>query len=135
MPQKIDVKAGIKLSKTIEEWNAANEYFKATINLSAEITDLNREVYLLQESIYNYFRDVADRSDVSNTNAETLSLFQMKYNYLSRRQLKYHLNELKSLQCDTLASDIQYVSKLLRLKYSKRTHALLSEKSHDIRIQ
>ena len=32
MPQKIDVKAGIKLPKTIEEWNAANEYFKATIN-------------------------------------------------------------------------------------------------------
>ena len=27
------------------------------------------------------------------------------------------------------------MSKLLRLKYSKRTHALLSEKSHDIRIQ
>ena len=103
--------------------------------MSAEITDLNREVDLLQESIYNYFRDVADRSDVSNTNAETLSLFQMKYNHLSRRQLKYHLNELKSLQCDTLTSEIQYVSKLLRLKYSKRTHALLSEKSHDIRIQ
>ena len=41
MPQKFDVKAGIKLPKTIEEWNAANEYFKATINLSAEITDLN----------------------------------------------------------------------------------------------
>ena len=134
-PQKIDVKAGIKLPKTIEEWNAANEYFKATINLSAEITDLNGEVDLFQESIYNYFRDVADRSDVSNTNAETLSLFQMKYNHLSRRQLKYHLNELKSLQCDTLTSEIQYVSKLLRLKYSKRTHALLSEKSHDIRIQ
>ena len=54
MPQKIDVKAGIKLPKTIEEWNAANEYFKATINLSAEITDLNGEVDLLQESIYNY---------------------------------------------------------------------------------
>jgi hypothetical protein len=138
MPQKIDVKAGIKLPKTIEEWNAANEYFKATINLSAEIIDLNREVDLLQESIYNYFRDVADRSDVSNTNAETLSLFQMKYNHLSRRQLKYHLNlinELKSLQCDTLTSEIQYVSKLMRLKYSKRTHALLSEISHDIRIQ
>jgi hypothetical protein len=97
MPQKIDIKAGIKLPKTIEEWNAANEYFKATINLSgsAEITDLNGEVDLLQESIYNYFRDVADRSDVSNTNAETLSMFQMKYNHLSRRQLKYHLNELK----------------------------------------
>ena len=90
---------------------------------------------LLQESIYNYFRDVADRSDVSNTNAETLSLFQSKYNHLSRRQLKYHHNELKSLQCDTLTSEIQYVSKLLRLKYSKTTHALLSEKSHDIRIQ
>jgi hypothetical protein len=106
-PQKIDVKAGIKLPKTIEEWNAANGYFKATINLSAEITYLNGEVDLLQESIYNYFRDVADRSDVSSTNAETLSMFQMKYNHLSRRQLKYHLNELKSLQYDTLTSEIQ----------------------------
>ena len=28
MPQKIDVKAGIKLPKTIEEWNAANETLK-----------------------------------------------------------------------------------------------------------
>jgi hypothetical protein len=54
MPQKIEVKAGIKLPKAIEEWNAANEYFEATINLSAEITDLNGEVDLLQESIYNY---------------------------------------------------------------------------------
>jgi hypothetical protein len=51
MPHRVDAKAGIKLPKTIEEWNAANEYFKATINLSAEITDLNREVDLLQESI------------------------------------------------------------------------------------
>jgi hypothetical protein len=39
MPQKIDAKAGIKLPKTIEEWNSANEYFKATINLSAEISN------------------------------------------------------------------------------------------------
>jgi hypothetical protein len=82
--------------------DAANEYFKATINLSAEITDLNREVDLLQESIYNYFRDVADRSDVSNTNAETLSLFQMKYNHLSRRQLKYHLNLMNSKVCNVI---------------------------------
>ena len=56
-------------------------------------------------------------------------------NHLSRRQLKYYLNELKSLQNDNVSNEIRYISKLLRLKYSKRTHRILSEKTHDQRIK
>ena len=57
------------------------------------------------------------------------------YNHISRGQLKYHLSELKKLQCNETNQGTHYISKLLRLKYSKRTHRILSEKNNDERIQ
>ena len=60
---------------------------------------------------------------------------QCKYNHLSRRQLRYHLNEQKNLHCDETANETRFISKLLRLKYSKRTYRILSVKNYDERIQ
>ena len=36
---------------------------------------------------------------------------------------------------DTLWAEISFISKLLRLKYSKKTHRLLTEDTHDNRIE
>ena len=60
--------------------------------------------------------------------------FQQKYNHLSRRLLKKQLRHLKSLQNAELSTEIRYISKLLRLKCSKRTHVLLNVNEHDERM-
>ena len=60
--------------------------------------------------------------------------FQQKYNHLSCRLLKKQLRHLKSLENAELSTEIRYISKLLRFKYSKRTHVLLNVNEHDERM-
>ena len=85
--------------------------------------------------IYTYFKSNFGTYNNEDDSISEGSIFQQKYNHLSRRQLKYHLSELKKLQCNEATQEIRYISKLLRVKYSKRTHRMLSEKTHDERIQ
>ncbi|CAB4019443.1 Hypothetical predicted protein, partial [Paramuricea clavata] len=133
--QRIPVKPGLKLPKTPIGWDNANEYFRANLNISNEITDINTEISSLQDMIYTYFKSNFGTYNNEDDSISEGSIFQQKYNHLSRRQLKYHLSELKKLQCNEATQEIRYISKLLRVKYSKRTHRILSEKTHDERIQ
>ncbi|CAB3985546.1 Hypothetical predicted protein [Paramuricea clavata] len=54
--QRIPVKSGIKLPKTPTDWDNANEYFRANLNTSNEITDIDTEISSLQDMIYTYFK-------------------------------------------------------------------------------
>ena len=51
--QKKRRKCGSKLPRTTEEWSRANDYFKLTLYMSNEITDIDQEN--LQSQIYNHF--------------------------------------------------------------------------------
>jgi len=54
-----DIKVGINLPKSDEQWLTANEYFKSVLQLSPPIRfeDLNSCIQLLNDSIYNYFSE------------------------------------------------------------------------------
>ena len=89
--QRKPIKPGIKLPKTQTEWDNANEYFRANLNTSDEITDINTEISSLQGMIYTYFKSNFGTYNNKDDGISEGSIFQQKYNHLSRRQLKYHL--------------------------------------------
>ena len=127
------IKNGIKLPKSSAEWEEANLYFTGALDYNSEITDVDFEIGKLQDEIYNYFQQTTGafrnaQNDIAMKN------FQQKYNHLSRRLLKKQLRHLKSLQNAELSTEIRYISKLLRFRYSKRTHILLNVNEHDKRM-
>ena len=101
LPDKKNIKPGIKLPKSPIELSRANDHFKESLNTYSEITDIDYEIKSLQDEIYSYFETTYGSH---NTVGDQIgfSEFQGKYNHLSRRQLKNHLHYLKSLHDDAL---------------------------------
>ena len=122
LPDKKNIKPGIKLPKSPIELSRANDHFKEPLNTYSEITDIDYEIKSLQDEIYSYFETTYGSQ---NTVGEQIgfSEFQGKYNHLSRRQLKKQLHYLKNLHDDALSAEISFISKLLRLKIVKKTIA------------
>ena len=52
-----DIKKGINLPKSEEQWLTANEYFKSVLSLNPPITvqNLSSRVKLLNDTVYDYF--------------------------------------------------------------------------------
>ena len=68
-------------------------------------------------------------------NIEANILFN-EYNHLSRRQLKKVLKQLKNDVTPTSLDRVKYISKLIRLKYSKKTRRFLNaDPTHNDRIE
>ena len=87
-------KPGIMLPKTSEQWNLVNNYFKSVfidLDFKSDGIDLiDQSVLLINNTIYNYFRDHCGtvRSHVEK------ELVQ-KYNNYSVQKLKKTLKQLK----------------------------------------
>ena len=77
--EKIPVKDAIKLPTTKEEWETANMYFHANLDLHSDITDNKNNVLMFQSCIYDYFRLIEKSKDPDHTRN---SLFT-EYNHLS----------------------------------------------------
>ena len=106
-------------------------YFHANLDLYINITNTENEVHVFQSCIYNYFI-LTDNSKDTDYTRNSLST---EYIHLSRRQLKKILKELKNGTNSEDSTRICYVSKLIRVKYSKKGNKLLNEMTHDERIE
>ena len=119
-------KKGIKLPKTAEEWNTANEYFKQNLSNCENINDIEIEIRNIQNIIYNYF--VVNNGTVGGESTD----LQQQYGKFSKRQLKYELRNLKNQNDPNNDRAIRYVSKLIRSKYSKKA---FDEKDHNSEVK
>jgi len=112
-----DIKVGINLPKSDEQWLTANEYFKSVLQLSPPIRfeDLNSCIQLLNDSIYNYFSE--NFGQVKKSASEEMV---NKYKDKTAKELKKTLKNLKRSNADL--REIKYVSHLLRdLLHNKNT--------------
>ena len=94
-PISLNVKPGLKLSKTAEQWTEANLYFKLRFSsiLSSPLSDLNKDVARIQDDVYNYFADTwGTLSEASGSD------FTNKYNDKSAKSLQISLKLLKNIQ-------------------------------------
>ena len=82
---------GLKLLKTTESWNRANEFFKSTLDVSKKITNVDENICHLQDNIYEYFTNECGTVSENGIYAE----FRPKYDHLPKRQLKIILIIMK----------------------------------------
>ena len=122
----------MKLPKSKSEWDNANDYFKANINISSEITCINTEVENIQTIIYSYFKEHVGVSE-KVTVVDEDNLFE-KYGDFSRKRLKIILQTLKDKNDPSFLGEIKFISKLLRAKYSKVAYRLKNSVDHNEKI-
>ena len=101
------IKTGVKLPRSSKEWEEVNSYFKANIDFSTDITDINQTVNALQSNMYEYFKDNygLSKSELSST-----------YDHLSKNQLKKSLRQIKS-SVNPNIEEVKYISRLLRRRF------------------
>ena len=75
IPPKLNSKAGIKLTKTKEERQISNNYFKSVFNLHGDIRNVEEGIIYLQNTIYDYFKVQYGTIKNFDTNTE----YQEKY--------------------------------------------------------
>ena len=85
------IKKGVKLPKCKREWEQANEYFKTNIHHNNEINDINQEINILQDKLYNFFAEAYGECDETEKNP-----YETNYNAYSKNKLKRSLKLLKS---------------------------------------
>ena len=109
-----NVKNGVKLPKTSDQWATAESFFKAELP-THEIGKDNLELITqkLSDTIYDYF----DREFGSVVNTSDTE-FKVKYKDFSKYQLRKALKSLKSSNLENNFAEIRFVSKLLRSKIS-----------------
>ena len=104
---------GIKLPKSRDQRNIANDFFKVALPVNDPIENIDDSVQTLQRIIYNYVK-----SNYGNVDSN-IEEFSNTYDNMSRNQLKKALKQLKERN-DSLEKKIGYVSKLLRSKFGKK---------------
>ena len=78
--EKVTIKDGIKLPKTVDEWNQDNDYFRAVLNTSENILNIYKGISGFQNCICDYFNiNEANKNNMGNTEANILCI---EYNYL-----------------------------------------------------
>jgi len=104
-----EIKPGIKLPKSNEEWNTGNEYFKSIfLNIKIQPNSLASTIKYVCDSIYNYFKVTCGTVNSANQSNE----FYIKYKDLTAKVLKQKLRKLK--YHNEPLHEIKYVSRLLR---------------------
>ena len=112
MSDHSNVKNGVKLPKTSDQWATAESFFKAELP-THEIGKDNLELITqkLSDTIYDYF----DREFGSVVNTSDTE-FKVKYKDFSKYQLRKALKTLKSGNLENNLTEVRFVSKLLRSK-------------------
>ena len=104
-----EIKPRIKLPKSNEESNTANEYFKSTfLNIKIQPNSLDFTMKYVSDSTYIYFKVTFGIVSSANQSSE----FYRKYKDLTAKVLKQKLRILKYHNAPL--SEIKYVSRLLR---------------------
>ena len=110
-----NVKNGVKLPKTNDQWATAESFFKAELPIHKIGKDeLDLITQKLSDTIYDYF-DQEFGSVVNTSDTE----FRDKYRDFSKHQLSKALKTLKSSHLINDFTEIRFVNKLLRRKVSR----------------
>ena len=112
-----NVKNGVKLPKTNDQWATAESFFKAELP-THEIGKDNMDLITqkLSDATYDYFdREFGSVVNTSDTECKD------KYKNFSKHQLRKALKTLKSSNMENSLTEIRFVSKLLRRKISSRS--------------
>ena len=126
-----DIKTGINLPKSDDQWITANEYFKSVLFLNPPITaqNLSSSIKLLNNTIYDYFS--ANFGQVAQATDERLI---KKYGGKCKHDLKKSLKVLKHSANADIA-EIKYVSCLLHDKLRNNTSQVnIDPMNHDYSI-
>ena len=110
--ERVSKLPGIKLPKSEDQWKGANKHFKTLLPYNSEIANIEYTLVHTQKSIYQYF---SEKYGCINTNI--FNGYSAIYGYLSKRQLKLKLWELKTVQYPQ-EDEIKFVSFLLHSKYN-----------------
>ena len=118
-PISCSIKPGLKLPKTKSKWLEANAYFHSRFvhELTGTITDLDSFVPRAQDCVYQYFADTC-----ATIPREANKDFVLRYADYSIKSLKNALRSLKKLPNQSDASEIRYVSGLIRSKLSAKSN-------------
>ena len=100
------IKQGIKLPRSIQQRNVAENYFKSDIDFTSDISNIDNEVTEFQSLIYNCFKDHCGLVKLE---------YELRYDHLSKSKLKKTLRELKSKEITDI-KEIKYISKLRKFK-------------------
>ena len=112
-----NVKAGIKLPKTVEDWELANTYFQSKLN-SIDVSNTGTTYALdqLNSIAYEYFKKTYG---LANGEDQVSREIKDTYKNLSKKDLKKELKKLKN-QHPQVPETIRYVAKLLRGKLQNK---------------
>ena len=67
---KVEIKPGLKLPKLRREWDTANDYFKAHIDHTTPITNVDNIITSFNDIVYGYFNDTQGTVVESAINSE-----------------------------------------------------------------
>ena len=124
-----NIKRGIKLPKSDDQWSTANLFFLNALPISGiNSSNLNESIQILNATIYSYFEENFGYSD-EVYNEELIN----KYKDMPKRSLKTNLKFLKQTQASPL--EIKYVSRLLRNTLRNTTGKPTSEVDHNEQIK
>ena len=124
-----DIKPGVKLIKSDDQWKAANLFFMVSLPICGlNSSNINDSIARMNSTFYNYFKDNFGYS------MELISDQLMnKYKNIPKRSLKVALTFLK--QSHTSLQEIRYAARLLRKILRTSANIPTSGFSHDTRIQ
>ena len=131
MPTALTAKPGLKLPKTKERWSEANVYFHSIFatRLSQPVIDLDEEVEVAQDEVYNYFGSTYGFIQADDQNG-----FKTRYDDQSVKSLKRSLRLLKQSTTGNDCSELRYVSALIRKKLSTITSNLTDPLSLNVNL-
>ena len=119
LEEEPDLKQGIKLPTSSQEWEIANEFFKFKfLNQPMRRENIDQTIETMNSVIYDYF---LQSYGTSNTTAN--GKLMVSYKDKSVKELKADLKTLKSTNADTV--EIKFVANLLRTKLQKTDRTYL----------
>ena len=131
LPEEIiDLKPGVRLPKTDDQWKLANQFFHSVLsNFTLRQDSIGEAIIHMNEVIFNYCKDTYGFQE---NNSKT-GLVE-KYQHHSLKNLKKDLKLLKDGHASL--DKIRYVSRLLGNKLAKKTSTITSCKTfdHDLSI-
>ena len=112
-PGGVEIKLGIRLPKSDNEWQTAYEYFRAHLGgVKSDSQNIESVIENWNTKIYNYFKRTCGL-----VGKECHSDLQAKYDCYSVKELKKQLKSIKL--SSTAVSEIKFASHLLRTHISK----------------
>ena len=107
---QINIKVGVKLPRSDDQWKSANEYFQLLLPIhDIASSDLTTTIIHMHTVIYDYF----ENNFGAVTSTKLLDL-EKQYKAFSKHSLKSHLRYLKSVSADP--AEIKVVSHILRCR-------------------